>query len=39
MALVTIVVLLERQYACPTDIYGMEPSVQNDLRSAPRPQR
>ena len=23
MALVTIVVLLERQYACPTDIYGI----------------
>jgi len=29
MALVTIVVLLERQYACPTDIYAMEPSVRN----------
>ena len=35
MALVTIVMLIERQYACPTHIYGLDPSLRNDLRSAP----
>ena len=39
MALVTIVMLIERLFACPTDIYGMEPSLRNDLRSAPGAQR